>query len=77
MVNKPGKLILVVLRKDYTSNFIKTDLNFFFFLIIGHDFFFDFCRLAVDANERCLIDAHNNAVINLNINASFLSSRQK
>ena len=40
-------------------------------------FFFDFCRLAVDANEGCLIDAHNNVVINLNINASFLSSRQE
>ena len=39
--------------------------------------FLDVCRLAVDANERCLIDAHNNVVINLNTNASFLSSRHK
>ena len=39
--------------------------------------FSDIFRLAVDANELCLIDAHNNVVINLNINASFLSSRQK
>ena len=32
-------------------------------------------RLAVNANERCLIVAHNNIVINLNINDSFISSR--
>ena len=37
--------------------------------------FFDFCRPAIDANKRCLIDAHNNVVINLNINDSFISSR--
>ena len=37
--------------------------------------FFYFCRLAVDANERCLIVAHNNIVINLNINNSFISCR--
>ena len=37
--------------------------------------FWDFCRLAVDANERYLIVAHNNSVINLYINDSFISSR--
>ena len=37
--------------------------------------FFDFCRFAVDANEHCLIVAHNSIVINLNINDSFISSK--
>ena len=58
--------------KDYTLNFIKTDLNFFWF---SDMISLDVCRLAVDANECCLIVAHNNVVINLNINDSFISSR--
>ena len=46
----------------YTWDFIKSDLNF---SIIGLDFW-NFYKLMVDANKRCLLDTHNNVIINLN-----------